>query len=292
MAGKERLTYRNTKGESIIFGQKPPFLLFNKEGFEKVETIVTTKKGYGQDGEAVVSVSLDSREMKLDGAIEEADHEEMLRYRRTMNRIFNPNYAGTLTYETDIGTYEIDCIPITPLFDEGNRTIRLPFTVNLFAADPKFRDTTLVDGLIPLSTIEPLLTWPLEIVADYQFARAVSGEIILITNNGDVPTGGLFRLQVSIPVTNPRIYNVLTQEFFGFTGVYPAGTLFEINTVARHKYVRKYNGTAWVNAMSERMTGSTFLQINEGDNYFQIQADAGVEGCLGDLTYTPLLIGV
>jgi len=216
----------------------------------------------------------------------------MLRYRRTMNRIFNPNYAGTLTYETDIGTYEIDCIPITPLFDEGNRTIRLPFSVTLFAADPKFRDTTLVDGLIPLSTIEPLLTWPLEIVADYQFARAVSGEIIQVTNNGDLPTGGLFRLQVSIPVTNPRIYNVLTQEFFGFTGVYPAGTLFEINTVARHKYVRKYNGTALVNAMSERMTGSTFLQIEEGDNYFQIQADAGVEGCLGDLTYTPLLIGV
>lgn len=292
MAGKEILTYRNTKGESIIFGQKPPLLLFNKEGFEKVETLVETKKGYNQDGETIISLSLDSREMIVECAIEESDHAEMLRYRRTLNRVFNPRYAGTLTYETDIGTYEIDCIPITLEFAESDRTIRLPFTVMLYAADSKFRDTTLIDGLIPLSTIEPLQEWPLEIVADYQFAQAISGEIIQVTNNGDLPTGGLFRLQVSIPVTNPRIYNVLTQEFFGFSGSFASGTLFEINTTARKKSVRKFDGSEWVNAMGERMTGSTFLQINEGDNYFQIQADVGVEGCLGDLTYTPLLIGV
>ena len=44
--------------------------------------------------------------------------------------------------------------------------------------------------------------------------------------------------------------------------------------------------------MSERTVGSTFLQMDLGDNYIQIQATSGVEGCLGELEFTPKIMGV
>jgi len=40
------------------------------------------------------------------------------------------------------------------------------------------------------------------------------------------------------------------------------------------------------------MVDSSFLQIAKGDNYFQIQAESGIDGCLGELEYQQKLLGV
>ena len=51
------------------------------------------------------------------------------------------------------------------------------------------------------------------------------------------------------------------------------------------------NGTE-VNAMSERLENSTFLFLEKGANYLQVQADSGVDGVIVNLTFTPLVMGV
>ena len=206
--------------------------------------------------------------------------------------MFNPKIAGQVEYQNDHGTYIIDALPeLAPGFDESGATLILPFIITLKALDPYWIDKSLDDGLVPLSTIEPKFKFPLAISSSFAFATAKSGEIIKVTNAGDVDAGGLFRLRIAIPVVNPRIYNIYTQEYFGFTGSFATGTVFEISTVRGNKYVRKFV-TQWENAMSERMVDSSFLQIAKGDNYFQIQAESGIDGCLGELEYQQKLLGV
>ena len=291
----EKLVYTNTNGESLVFSNAKPFILSTKDGFSSVENIITSQKNFGQDGETLVSHNLATRNISFGGTIVAQDKSTLLSHRRSLVRVFNPKLAGTLCYENDNGSYEIDVIPeFAPVIGEndlqGFRNMK-PYNVTLKALDPYLSDTSLTDGLTPLSTVEPMFSFPLNITTNYVFATAKSGEIIKVSNDGDIAVGGVFRLKIAVTVVNPRIYNIYTQEFFGFTGTYTSGTLLEISTVRGNKYVRKFT-TVWENAMPERTVGSTFLQMDLGDNYLQIQATSGVEGCLGELEFTPKIMGV
>ena len=291
----EKLVYTNTNGESLVFSNAKPFILSTKDGFSSVENIITSQKNFGQDGETFVSHNLATRNISFGGTIVAQDKSTLLSHRRSLVRVFNPKLAGTLCYENDNGSYEIDVIPeFAPVIGEndlqGFRNMK-PYNVTLKALDPYWSDTSLTDGLTPLSTVEPMFSFPLNITTNYVFATAKSGEIIKVSNDGDIAVGGVFRLKLAVTVVNPRIYNIYTQEFFGFTGTYTSGTLLEISTVRGNKYVRKFT-TVWENAMPERTVGSTFLQMDLGDNYLQIQATSGVEGCLGELEFTPKIMGV
>ena len=291
----EKLVYTNTNGESLVFSNAKPFILSTKDGFSSVENIITSQKNFGQDGETFVSHNLATRNISFGGTIVAQDKGTLLSHRRSLVRVFNPKLAGTLYYENDNGSYEIDVIPeFAPVIGEndlqGFRNMK-PYNVTLKALDPYWSDTSLTDGFTPLSTVEPLFRCPLNITTNYVFATAKSGEIIKVSNDGDIAVGGVFRLKIAVTVVNPRIYNIYTQEFFGFTGTYTSGTLLEISTVRGNKYVRKFT-TVWENAMPERTVGSTFLQMDLGDNYLQIQATSGVEGCLGELEFTPKIMGV
>lgn len=288
----DRIIYKNTEGRSVVFHGEPPYILKSKDGFGSVDNIIESKKNFNQDGQTYISSSLDVRNLIIRGVVEGSDYDDLLINRRDLISIFNPKVAGQVEYQNDHGTYLIDVLPeLAPGFDESGATLILPFIITLKALDPYWIDKSLDDGLVPLSTIEPKFKFPLSLSSGFAFAAAKSGEIIKVTNAGDVAIGGLFRLRIAIPVVNPRIYNIYTQEYFGFTGSFSTGTVFEISTVRGNKYVRKFV-TQWENAMSERMVDSSFLQIAKGDNYFQIQAESGIDGCLGELEYQQKLLGV
>lgn len=288
----DRIIYKNTEGRSVVFYNEPPYILKSKDGFGAVDNIIESKKNYNQDGQTHIASSLDVRNLVIRGVVEGSDYEDLLINRRDLISVFNPKIAGQVEYQNDHGTYIIDALPeLAPAFDESNATLILPFIITLKALDPYWVDKSLDDGLVPLSTIEPKFKFPLSLSSGFAFATAKSGEIIKVTNAGDVAAGGLFRLRIAIPVVNPRIYNIYTQEYFGFSGSFATGTVFEISTVRGNKYVRKFV-TQWGNAMSERMVDSSFLQIAKGDNYFQIQADSGIDGCMGELEYQQKLLGV
>ena len=93
-------------------------------------------------------------------------------------------------------------------------------------------------------------------------------------------------------VKNPRIYNVLTQEYFGFNGDFTPADKFELSTEQGNKYAKKINAGVETNAMPDRMTDSTFLMLKKGMNYLQVQAESGVKMALVNVKFRPLVIGV
>lgn len=289
----KKIKYTNAEGSTVEIYEQRPYILQNIQGFGPVQNEITTSEMFGVDGAIKVDDKLVIRDLLIEGTIGADSNEELMIHRQTLAEIFNPKINGTLHYEEHGKKFIIDVeIEHAPNFDMANTKRTQKFQIMLKALDPYWRDTSVYDSLIPLSRVENKFKFPLTLTDDFVFASLVSGEIIEVDNSGSVEVGGIFRMKLNGEVTNPRIYNVLTQEYFGFQGTYPAGTEFEINTIRGSKKVTKNIDGVSTNAMSERMPDSTFLQIKKGANYFQIQADDEVNLVIGTLNFTPLVLGV
>lgn len=279
-----------------MLGDRPPFILSEKEGFDSVDNIITSTRGYDQDGESFVSHNLDVRNLTLRGSILGGDKSEYLSMRGEMIRVFNPKLAGRISYTNDIGTYEIDCIPefIPRINEQGYKGVRRtkPYEVILKALDPYWTDKSEIDAEIPMARVEPLFSFPLNITNTFEFAQLIAGDVIEIQNNGHVSVGAVFTINVNGPLVNPRIYNVITQEYFALKGTFMTGTKLRISTVRGKKKVEQNDGSGWYNIMTKRKVESKFLQIDRGINYLQLQADSGVKFTTSYIKFEPKILGV
>lgn len=290
----EKITYTNTEGEQIVMSGLPPYRLKRKAGFDSVENIIVSQNNYGQDGETAIYSKLDVRNIELEGTIIESNHADMLKFRRELVRIFNPIIAGELTYENNIGTYQIDVIPeLSPTFNETAKSgIGQPFMISLKALDPYFTDKSEIDAEIPMARTEPKMTFPLRITKDFKFASLIAGDVIEIQNNGDVAVGAVFTINVNGPLVKPRLYDVITQQYFALNGSFITGTRLRISTIRGKKKVEQNDGDGWYNIMKKRKVESTFLQLGKGINYLQLQADEGVEYTTSYVRFEPKILGV
>ena len=286
--------YQNIQNTEVLFSNGPPFILTNLDGIGAVENELSTSTNYGSDGATKTSQRYVVRDITIEGRLVAETPEDRDNLRQELVRIFNRDLAGTLTLEMNNRRYLIDVeVSQAPEFKEDRlRYNHVPFQIMLKALNPYWRDASLYDALIPLSLTQNLFEFPLDIVNNFEFATVKSGDIIEIINRGDVEVGAVFFMRFIRDVKNPRIYNVLEQSFFGFKGTYQPDVRFELSTVFRGKYARKIIGDERINAMPERLEGSTFLTLRQGSNYFQIQAEEGVDGVLVDLKFQPLVIGV
>ena len=290
----EKITYTNTDNEQVVMSGAPPYSLVNKTGFDSVENIVQSQENYNQDGQTLISSKLDIRNIELEGKIKEIDHAKMLELRRELIRIFNPKLSGTIIYENNIGTYQIDVIPeLAPTFNEKLKSgTGQPFLISLKALDPYFTDKSEIDAEIPMARTEPLFSFPLNITNTFEFSQLIAGDVIEIQNNGDVAVGAVFTINVNGPLVNPRIYNVITQDYFALKGTFVTGTKLRISTVRGKKKVEQNDGDGWYNIMTKRKVESKFLQITKGINYLQLQADSGVKSTTSYIKFEPKILGV
>lgn len=290
---RTRIIYKNTEGKEAVFSDKRPLYLGDIEGFDALENDLSTTINFGQDGATLTNQRYGVRDLTIEGTIAGQSDEEVQNLKRELIRIFNRNLAGTLYYQRNGKEYMIDvCVERAPKFTPLNVNFAEAFMIQLVALDPYFMDTTFYDNLIPLTRVVNAFEFPLNIIDNFEFAKIVTGDITEVVNDGDIEVGAVFYLDTMGDVVNPKIYDVLKQEYFGFQGAYPKGTKFEISTVRNKKYVKKIVGGVETNAMPERMKDSAFLTFSKGKNYFQVQADAGLESVIVNLKFRPLVIGV
>lgn len=288
-----QIIYRNTEGGEVVFGQQPPFLITSLKGFGAVENEITTQKQYGLDGEFLVHQRATSRDLEIDGEIQTQNSADMLEKRIQLNGVLNPKLAGTLLYQKNGRTFEIDVLVLhAPILDEASSNLSQKFSLEFKAIDPYWMDKSEQDRLIHLSSVSPKFKFPLQIIKNFIFSGISAGDITEISNKGDVVVGMSIELKINGAVTNPKVLNVITQEYFGFSGTYQAGTVLNIVTTRGKKEVTKTIGDVITNAMSERMKDSSFLQLQKGSNFFMVQADAGAENMVGSVSFSPLIVGV
>ncbi|MGE0138663.1 MAG: hypothetical protein AB7R77_12650 [Ilumatobacteraceae bacterium] len=143
------------------------------------------------------------------------------------------------------------------------------------ALDPRLYSASTTDAALTLATVAGTgMTFPLTF--DLSFGGALSGGIVTATNAGLFATPWVATLNGDL--VNPTLENVTTGEILSFTGTLNAGETLVIDQAARTVLL---NGTSsrysWVDV------GSTFFDLEPGDNQIRLAADSGSGS--GTLTY-------
>ncbi|RZI47972.1 phage tail family protein [Lactococcus kimchii] len=290
-----QIVYKNSEGGQVVFGQQPPFLVTSKKGFGAVENIITKQQQYGLDGSILVNQQLDDRTLEIEGEFIASSAVDLQNKRKQLASLHNPKLSGTLTYFPDNGNvYQIDVVvEQAPVMDNSSNNLTQSYSIRFISLDSYWIDKNQADKLIMLSSLKKNLTFPLRITSSFTFAIHSENNIQVISNEGDVRVGMIITLNFLSGVTNPKVLNVTTGEYFRLEKAYSAGELLTINTLRGEKEITltKSGGTE-ENDLEFWDENSIFLQLDKGNNFFQLQADSGAENMLGTVRISPKVIGV
>ena len=273
---QEKLTYTNERGESIVFSPASSYHVNFKDvsGLSDVQNAIYSTNSMGQDGDTYLGYRIESRDIDIVGHIKERDKIAIQDLRRNLNRILNPQYSATLTYELGDFKRVIGCtINNAPIFKRG--TIFEQFTIQLSCLNPFWREQA--------ETREDIATWiggfefpvpdGLEITPDWEIGYRQPSLIVNVFNSGDVKS-------------------VNTQEFIKANISLVAGDVLTVSTGYGEKSVKLLSGGVESDAFRYLDVDSSYLQLAVGDNLFRYSADTNAENLEVSIYHNNLYLGV
>lgn len=153
-----------------------------------------------------------------------------------------------------------------------------PLQVGIYTSAGASWDNVTVYPMIRVATVEDD-TWQEYDNPDglIEFSEILLEQDKNIINNGDVETGIVIIMRARGPLTNPTIFNVETNEFFSLNISMIKGDEIQINTKKKEKSVVLISNGITTNIVGKLKNGSTWFQLNPGDNLFTTSAETSPE---------------
>ena len=291
----EKLTYTNERGESIVFSPASVYHTNFKDvtGLSDVRNAIYSTSSMGQDGDTYLGYRIESRDIDIVGFIKERDKQAAQAQRRRLNRILNPQYDATLTYEFGSFKRVIGCkIVDAPIFKR--KPIYEQFTVQLTCLNPFWREEK--------ETREDIATWiggfeflepdGLEITPEWEIGYRQPSLIVNVFNSGDVKSGLRVDFRAIGALTNPQLLNIDTQEFLKLNISLQAGDVVSVNTGYGEKSVELTRDGIKKDAFRFLDVDSSYLQLAVGDNLFRYSAETNAENLEVSIYHNNLYLGV
>lgn len=278
----ERVTYKNSRGESITLSNAKPYILQKLNGTGGIGADVQLQKTPFQDGQTYIDTLLDFRVITFEVVILADTTEELFKFRADLVRVFNAKLGkGKLCYEYEGGVKEIECIvDQAPVFPSGknnrsNSYQRTTFT--LLCPSPFWED--VAETVEEFITIEGGLSFPASLSAT--FAQITVSKQKMVVNDGDVPTP--IKLTMQGPLTSPiRLSNDTSGEFIEVKQDLLEGDRLVIDTTFGRKRVERITATGEViNAFNYIHLDTVFWNLVPGNNL--ISYSTGFDGELSPL---------
>jgi hypothetical protein len=202
--------------------------------------------------------------------------------------IFKIKRHGFLTYNSDLLSIQIEAyvesIDIPPM------VWPLKAMISLLCPQPYFED--LQDILIDVAAIDPTLSFPLEIFSSgVEIGIIHPSEAQNILNPGDIPVGMILRFQAIGSVVKPKIINTQTLQSLELNLTLQAGDIVTINTEIGKKRIELNQSGVITNQFNCLVLGSTFLQLDEGDNVLYVTSESGSSFLLTQIAFRPRYSG-
>lgn len=176
-------------------------------------------------------------------------------------------------------TYRLYWQGVSGNYDEGEGTSYTPTatgsvnirmviyegaTVNNLTFYPMVRFSSVTDD-----------SWQPFSVATIVFGAIDTEAKSVVVNNGGITTGVTFELYAKEAVTNPKIFDYITQDYIGLNFSMEAGDLIIINTMTGQKSVTLIRNAVETNIFNSLQKGSTWLQLAAGGSVYVYQVDSG-----------------
>ncbi len=209
--------------------------------------------------------------------------------RRRLYDIFKIKQKGVLTLVLDDRTVSIEAhcesIEIVPTLWP------LRAMISLICPQPYFEAEQPV--ILEMSSIQSTLQFPLSLsLSGMAMGNLFPSTAINAFNQGDIPCGFTVRFECVAPVENPKLIHVATGENLQLLMTLTPGQIVEITTELGKKRIEEVQGSQRINLFHTLSLGSTFFQLNEGDNVLFATSDAGSSSLLTQLSYRPKTSGV
>ncbi|MEF7566409.1 phage tail family protein [Bacillus infantis] len=284
----EKITFINSRGQSIELSNRRPFLLGSVEGKGDVQANVQTQKTPFQDGSTPIDVLLNERSLTLPVMIMSETQEALLVDRQHLSAIFNPKLGeGILVYENLDVKREIKAIPESvpslPTGFENNGFYHQRTIINLFCPNPYWRSLQITEE----PTFQPLFRFPFE----GEFQMGMQRDQRIIDNDGDAPVP--IQVEFYGPAVNPLIRNNTTGEFIRVNQELLEGEYMKIDTAPGNKSVffvsadgSERNVFNWIDL------NSTFFSLVIGENDIEYTADNDIQGAIVNIRYQKLYTAV
>lgn len=97
----------------------------------------------------------------------------------------------------------------------------------------------------------------------------------VVVNNGGITTGLTFEIYAKDSVTNPKIFDYITQDYIGLNFEMEQGDLIVINTMTGQKSITLIRNAIETNIFNSLQKGSTWLQLAAGGSVYVYTVDSG-----------------
>lgn len=280
-----KLIVENEKGEQLELTHNPAYTITSVDGLYPPSATINTAVSATLDGSKFNSSRVNNRNIVIELYIEspcEQNRIELYRYVKSKRHI--KLYYSNGVRDVFIEGY-VETVPIN-IFDQKQKV-----QISIICPSPFFKGVET--NLIEFSSVNDLFEFPFDIAeAGIEFSSLQLHVEKPIINGGDVVNGVEITLRSRGLVLNPKIYNTETKEYFILNFEMQAGDEITINTSVGNKFVALLRDGVETNIINKLQPGSTWLQLQPGDNVFTYEADEYVENLYCVFVQTSLYEGV
>lgn len=268
------LKIENTNGEIFELSHNTQnYAVVGVQGLTRPQTAINTAVGGGLDGAFFNSARVEMRNIVID-IILNGDIEAN---RQQLYRIFPQKTQCTVYFKNQNRNVKISGYVETLGGDLFSK--REQMQISILCPRPFWEDMNVI--YTELSKILSAFEFPFAIAETpgVPMSEIVDFPVCVVDNGGDIPCGCIITINIvndgSVnPVDGLKIYNLTTQEFFGFTTnrTFGAGDQITINTLSGQMSCTLNRAGTTENLLNYIASGSTWFKLAVGENQFTFTA--------------------
>lgn len=281
------LVLENKNGDQLTFSQNSPYTISDIQGLNPPDATINTSEVSLIDGGKYNSAKVNMRQLMIAFAIETSaayNRVQMYKVLKTKEWV-KMYYSGD--YRNVYITGYIQSIDIS--YFEKKQIV----TVDILCPQPYFKAAE--DMINSLSNIIGSFHFPFMSTAEPELVMGYLDPLASITidNVGDVETGLIFTLIANASVTNPKIFDYVTQEFIGLNFTMLTNDEITIDTTKGNKSITLLRNGVETNIFNSLMKNSTWLQLPASGGVYSYEVGTGEPTNLSILiSYSALYEGV
>lgn len=264
-----KLTLENAYGDSITFNNGGAFTIVDIQGLNPPEATINTSEIALMDGAKYNSAKVNMRQINIAFAIE---------YQASLNRInvykvLKSKQAVRLYYVGDYRDVFID--GYIQSIDISYFEMKQIVTCSILCPAPYFNEAQSI--INEMQNIINSFHFPFASTESPQivFGYFNSDIELYVENNGDVECGLIIELYARSSITNPKIFDYVTGEFFGLDITMQTADLITIDTRQGNKSVTLLRSGTESNIFNYIMKNSTWLQLAANGSTFVYEVGSG-----------------
>lgn len=279
-----KLIVENERGERLQLSQNTNYLITSIEGLDPPSANVSIAENANFDGGTEKNSRLNTRNIVLTIAIQypvEANRIALYKY-------FQAKKRCTLYFSN--GARSIRTTGVIESFDCSAWSRKQIAQISILCPNPYLIDTEQQE--VSFSVIDSLFEFPFSIPAlGIEFSRMEYDQEETIIA-GDIETGMSIRFIAVGAATNPTLYNTETLESLKVNISLERGDVLRINTTKGQKSITCTHEGVTTNVINDLEPGSTWLQLQAGENKLLYTADTNPENLIVNIDYSNLYEGV